>query len=101
MTEQHKISNHFLIFTIQNLLFIIDNEDPNLLQNILKDYENVNSHDIIEFLMIKANTDIAQQRVAVAKNRSGVVILRGQPSFSSDTQVLLDEIKFRLDNQLA
>ena len=50
---------------------------------------------------LKANTDIAQQRVAVAKNISGVVILRGQPSFSSDTQVLLDEIKFRLDNQLA
>lgn len=49
----------------------------------------------------KSNTDVAQRRVAIAKNTSGVVILRGQPSFSSDTQVLLDELKFRLDNQLA
>lgn len=42
----------------------------------------------------------AKRRVAVAKDSIGVIILRGQPSFSSDTQVLLDEIKFRIDNQL-
>ena len=40
------------------------------------------------------------RRVAVAKDRIGVIVLRGQPSFSSDTQVLLDELKFRIDNQL-
>lgn len=40
------------------------------------------------------------RRIAVAKDNLGVIILRGQPSFSSDTKVLLDELKFRIDNQL-
>jgi len=43
---------------------------------------------------------IAPRRFAVAKDASGVVVLRGPKSFSSSTQVLLDEIKFRIDNQL-
>ncbi len=40
------------------------------------------------------------RRVAVAKDKIGVIVLRGQPSFSSDTKILLDELKFRIDNQL-
>ena len=40
------------------------------------------------------------RRLAVAKDNIGVIVLRGQPSFSSDTKILLDELKFRLDNQL-
>lgn len=40
---------------------------------------------------------IAPQRYAVAIDRSGVVVLEGRPSFSSSTQVLVDEIKFRID----
>ena len=43
---------------------------------------------------------IAPKRYAIAKDSRGVVVLKGQSSFSSDTQVLLDEIKFRIDNQL-
>lgn len=43
---------------------------------------------------------IAPKRYAVAKNSKGVVIIQGPSSFSSSTQVLLDEVKFRLDNQL-
>jgi len=46
-------------------------------------------------------TYIAPKRYAQAKDRNGVVILRGPSSFSSDTKILLDELKFRLDNQLA
>lgn len=49
----------------------------------------------------RSDTDIAQKRVAIAKDTSGATVLRGQPSFSSDTQILLEELKFRLDNQLA
>jgi hypothetical protein len=40
---------------------------------------------------------VAPQRYAVAIDRSGVVVLEGRPSFSSSTQVLIDEIKFRID----
>lgn len=43
---------------------------------------------------------IAPKRYAQAKNKNGVVILRGPASFSADTQILLDELKFKLDNQL-
>lgn len=43
---------------------------------------------------------IAPRRYAVAKDRRGIIVLKGQPSFSSSTDVLLDEIKFRIDNQL-
>lgn len=43
---------------------------------------------------------IAPKRFAVAKNLEDIVVLRGAKSFSSSTQVLLDEIKFRIDNQL-
>ena len=44
---------------------------------------------------------IAPKRFAVAKDVRGVIMLQGESSFSADTQVLLDEIKFRIDNQLS
>lgn len=43
---------------------------------------------------------IAPRRFATATDNRGVVVLKGPSSFSSSTQVLLDEIKFRIDNQL-
>ena len=42
----------------------------------------------------------AQRRYAVALDRNNVVVLEGTPSFSSSTDVLLNEIKFRIDNLL-
>ena len=42
----------------------------------------------------------ALRRRAVAIDTRGIVVLRGEPSFSSDTNILLEEIKFRIDNQL-
>lgn len=43
---------------------------------------------------------IAPRRFATATDNRGIVALKGPSSFSSSTQVLLDEIKFRIDNQL-
>jgi len=40
------------------------------------------------------------RRVAIARDEQGIVLIKGQPSFSSNTQVLLDELKFRIDRQL-
>ena len=43
----------------------------------------------------------APRRFAIAKElEEEVIVLRGAPSFASDIEILLDEIKFRLDNQL-
>jgi len=43
---------------------------------------------------------IAPKRYAIATDKRGIVALKGPSSFSSSTQVLLDEIKFKIDNQL-
>tara|TARA_E500000318_G_scaffold109587_1_gene122914 strand:+ start:986 stop:1822 length:837 start_codon:yes stop_codon:yes gene_type:complete len=43
---------------------------------------------------------IAPKRFAVAKDQIGVVVLRGPSSFASSTEVLIQELKFRIDNQL-
>ena len=48
-----------------------------------------------------SSPEIAPRRFGVARTLDeGVAVIKGQPSFSSDTDVLLDEVKFRLDNQL-
>lgn len=44
---------------------------------------------------------IAPKRYAIAKTKAGGIALYGPSSFSSDVQVLLDEVKFRIDNQLS
>jgi hypothetical protein len=64
-------------------------------------YRSASGRDYV--LAIIEDTSVtgpAPRRVAVAKDNIGVIILRGQPSFSSSTQVLLDELKFKIDNQL-
>ena len=54
----------------------------------------------LEIKLDSNSPDIAPRRFAVAKNNQGVEVLKGPKSFSSDTDVLLDEVKFRIDNQL-
>lgn len=44
---------------------------------------------------------VAAKRFAVALDEEEVVVLEGPKSFASDTQILLNEIKFRIDNQLS
>lgn len=46
------------------------------------------------------SSNIAPRRYAIATDNRGIVALKGPSSFSSSTQVLLDEIKFKIDNQL-
>lgn len=54
---------------------------------------------------IKVVTDpdspaIAPQRRAIAVDKRGVPVLKGPLSFASDSNVLIEELKFRIDNQL-
>ena len=44
---------------------------------------------------------VAAKRFAVALDEEEVVVLEGPKSFASDTDILLNEIKFRIDNQLS
>lgn len=41
---------------------------------------------------------VLYSRYAVAKNSTGVVILKGEPSFSADSQILIDELSFYIRN---
>lgn len=48
----------------------------------------------------KESPGFAKRRFAQVENDKGVVLMRGPASFSSSTRVLIDEIKFRINNQL-
>ena len=60
---------------------------------------NGNNYNIT---IITDTTDgtVAPQRRAIAKDFRGIVVLKGPLSFASSEQVLIDELKFRIDNQL-
>jgi len=53
----------------------------------------------LEIVQDPNSPPIAPKRYAIAKDGKGIEKLRGESSFSSDTQVLLDEVKFKIDNQ--
>ena len=53
----------------------------------------------LEIVQDRNSPKISPRRYAIAKDKEGLERLRGESSFSSDTQVLLDEIKFKIDNQ--
>jgi len=53
-----------------------------------------------EIRTVIGESQLAPRRYAVALDRQGIVVLEGVPSFSADTQILIDELKFRIDNQL-
>ena len=42
----------------------------------------------------KREVGTINRRFAVAKNRDGVILLRGEPSFSANDQILIEELKF-------
>lgn len=41
---------------------------------------------------------VLYSRYAVAKNSTGITILKGEPSFSADSQILIDELSFYIRN---
>ena len=43
---------------------------------------------------------VAPKRYAVAKDFRGIIVLQGPKSFASSPQVLIEELKFRIDRQL-
>lgn len=70
----------------------------------LQDYSHIGPNGILYKLEIQvdeSSPSIAPKRFAVAKDMQGVVVMKGPKSFSSSVDVLLEEVKFRIDNQLA
>ena len=44
--------------------------------------------------------EIAKKRQAIAQDFRGITVLTGPSSFAGDPQILVEELKFRIDNQL-
>jgi LysM repeat protein len=55
---------------------------------------NVNGFDMAVISIDNVTIGGLKRRQAIAKNPSGVIMLRGEPSFSSNDQVLIDELVF-------
>ena len=53
----------------------------------------------LKVLLDPSNNTSYPLRYAVAFNNQGIQVLRGPSSFSSSTQILLDELKFEIDQQ--
>ena len=54
----------------------------------------------LEIVEDKNSPEIARRHYAEAKNNKGVVVAKSASSFSSNTEVLIDELKFLIDTQL-
>jgi len=46
---------------------------------------------------VSGGSDQLQRRQAIAKNADGVIMLRGEPSFSANDQILIDELIFYIN----
>jgi hypothetical protein len=58
---------------------------------------NVNGFTMSVEVVEKSNIDEYYQRQAVAKNSQGIIILKGDPSFSTIDQILIDELVFYIE----
>jgi len=56
----------------------------------------VNGFILSAITVPNANVGSLQRRQAIAKNRDGVTLLKGEPSFSSSDQILLNELAFTI-----
>ncbi len=111
--ELYELNTQKLLEDLLNKLSNTSLVDRNLLDNIKV---NLNNYKIqlqpvetglyrakngVEFLIEviddTTSPSIAKRRFAVARNSQGIIVMKGQPSFASDVNVLVREIRFRLD----
>ena len=87
---------------IRELLSLLITPDKNTLQADTN-YQYIGPDGTLYTLEIvpdETAPSIAPRNYAIVKDPDGVVVLKGPKSFSSSTEILLQEIKFRIDNQL-
>lgn len=83
-----------------NLNNILNSEESDLINNLQSSGENSdNTYNgfTFEVLIDTTNTTKFTKRYAVAKTQSGIILLKGESSFSSSIEVLIDELKFIID----
>jgi hypothetical protein len=82
---------------LNNLLNIEDSGLINQLQSPSSNNTNTYKGFKLEIVLDDKNDTRFPKRYAVAKTPNGIIVLRGEPSFASSVDVLLDEIKFIID----
>ena len=107
--DQQAIKDLVSISTVDSLNEEILAEIENLPSNAgITDQTGENTYDYfkgdrkytIRIIVDENSPGFAKKRFAIVENFEGVTVLRGPSSFSSSTKVLIDEIKFRINNQL-
>jgi hypothetical protein len=82
---QTSISNQLLESTINQ-----SNQDSPVVTNI-------NGFDMDVISVDNVTIEGIKRRQAVAKNQAGIIMLKGEPSFSSNDQILIDELIFYIE----
>ncbi len=82
---------------LNNLLNIEDSNLINRLQDNAPNDTNTYKGFVLGIVLDDKNDTRFPKRYAIAKTPSGVIVLRGESSFSSSVDVLLDEIRFIID----
>ena len=82
LNEQEQISQELLSSTNQQS------------QQLSPVVNNVNGFDMSVVTLSNKVGKTLTRRQAVAKNSQGIIMLRGEPSFSSNDQILIDELVF-------
>jgi hypothetical protein len=82
LLEQEQISEELLASTVEQA------------EQLSPVTTNINGFNLSVIPVSGAEVGNLKRRRAIAKNPSGVVMLKGEPSFSSNDQVLIDELVF-------
>ena len=72
-------------------LLALQEQDANQGEPIVN---NVNGFDLSVEVVDKAQVGDLPRRQAIAKNSKGITILKGEPSFAAEDQILIDELAF-------
>ena len=59
---------------------------------------NVNGFDMAVQPVPKTEVGSLIKRQAIAKDSKGIIVLKGEPSFSASDQILIDELAFYITN---
>lgn len=76
---------------ISNDLLLATQQQSNQLSPVVT---NVNGFEMAVITVDNVTINGLKRRRAIAKNKSGVIMLQGEPSFSSNDQILIDELVF-------
>lgn len=96
LTKRCAENNNISFAEINNeILSITSNKEIIEMQS----QQNIYKGFTLEVILEPMNDNLQYpRRRAVARNSTGVIVLQGEPSFSSDIGVLINELKFIIDN---